>query len=134
VKKILTPKGGINQDCFAKFIEMAFMKDDYSYIIGKSDIVGKEIASSLSAILDMEYVSDIQSLENNGKLIVKRDFFTGKLSGKIEIKSKSILLLKINTYPIKEMILNQSLNPWILAVPQPKNYSPEILHQAINLL
>jgi len=103
VKKILTPKGGINQDCFAKFIEMAFMKDDYSYIIGKSDIVGKEIASSLSAILDMEYVSDIQSLENNGKLIVKRDFFTGKLSGKIEIKSRSILLLKINTYPIKEM-------------------------------
>lgn len=103
VKKILTPKGVINQDCFAKFIEMAFMKDDYSYIIGKSDIVGKEIASSLSAILDMEYVSDIQSLENNGKLIVKRDFFTGKLSGKIEIKSKSILLLKINTYPIKEM-------------------------------
>ena len=103
VKKILTPKEGINQDCFAKFIEMAFMKDDYSYIIGKSDIVGKEIASSLSAILDMEYVSDIQSLENNGKLIVKRDFFTGKLSGKIEIKNRSILLLKMNTYPIKEM-------------------------------
>ncbi len=102
VNKIITPSGRLDQDCFSKFIEMIFKKDDYAHIVGKSDIVGKEIASSLSANLNMEYVNEIQEFENKDKLIVIRDFFTGKLSGRIEINSKSILLLKFNTHPINE--------------------------------
>ncbi len=99
--KVIIPSSPLYNKCYADFILEQVRRENYDLIFGESNVKNKEVAAYLSMMLSMSYYNDVYDIRNENGFQITRDFFTGKLIGKIKVNGKAIILFKPNSFPIK---------------------------------
>ena len=101
VAKVLTVENPANENALAAVLapQIVALADGYDYVFGPSTTFGKDLMPRVAALLGVNQVSDIMSVE--GSHVFKRPIYAGNAIVTVEVPADQVLVATVRTasYP-----------------------------------